>query len=95
MSSANLAEVLSKVVDSGLSPAPITVRLKALGCEIEALTESDALQIGLLRASTRGHGLSLGDRACLALGIRLDQPVLTADHIWASLILPIRVQLVR
>jgi ribonuclease VapC len=95
ISSANLAEVLSKVVDVGLSPMAILVRLRALGCTIEPLTEDDALQIGALRATTRQHGLSLGVRACLALGIRLAQPILTADRAWATLTLPIHIQLVR
>jgi ribonuclease VapC len=39
--------------------------------------------------------LSLGDRACLSLGIRLNVPVLTADQIWTSLNLPITVHIVR
>jgi len=38
-----------------------------------------------LRAMTRHAGLSLGDRACLALGDRLGYPVVTADRVWAGL----------
>ena len=48
-----------------------------------------------LRASTRAFGLSLGDRACLALAQRLRLPVVTAERTWAKLNLGIEVQLVR
>jgi PIN domain nuclease of toxin-antitoxin system len=41
------------------------------------------------------HGLSLGDRACLSLGLRLEVPVMTTDQVWASLDLSIAVHVVR
>jgi PIN domain nuclease of toxin-antitoxin system len=34
-------------------------------------------------APTRSAGLSLADRACLALGLMLGAPVVTADRAWA------------
>src|SRR5882672_7374270 len=37
-----------------------------------------------LRETARPLGLSLGDRACLALGIFEQAMVLTADRIWAK-----------
>ena len=50
----------------------------------------------LARAYTNlGAGLSLGDRACLALGKRLNLPVLTADKVWTSLSLGITINLIR
>ena len=42
--------------------------------------EEDALEAGRLRRDTRHLGLSLGDRACLALGLRLGLPILHADE---------------
>ena len=54
-----------------------------------------AVDAGLLREQTREQGLSLGDRACLALGIRENVPVLTADRAWAQLDLDVSVRLVR
>ena len=36
-------------------------------------------------AQTRALGLSLGDRACLALGLALKAPVYTADKSWKKL----------
>ncbi|WP_051758091.1 hypothetical protein [Prauserella rugosa] len=44
---------------------------------------------------TRHQGLSLGDRACLALAQRLDRPALTADQAWKNLDLAVDVQLIR
>ena len=40
-------------------------------------------------------GLSLGDRACLALGIALDVEIYTADRLWAQLNLPCSIHLIR
>lgn len=37
-----------------------------------------------LIATTKTQGLSLGDRCCLALGMRMRLPVLTADRAWGN-----------
>ena len=44
---------------------------------------------------TRGCGMSLVDRACLSLGLRLNLPVLTCDRAWSGLALPLENQLLR
>jgi ribonuclease VapC len=49
---------------------------------VEPFTAADAIDAGRLRPLTRDVGLSLGDRACLALARRLDAPALTADTDW-------------
>jgi PIN domain nuclease of toxin-antitoxin system len=49
----------------------------------------------LLRRQTRDHGLSLGDRACLALAVSLGLPVMTADRAWMALDLGIEVIVIR
>ena len=54
-----------------------------------------AYQVGLLRPLTKGAGLSLGDRACLALAQHLNLPALTADQAWKGLSLGIEVQVIR
>jgi len=79
---ANLAEVLAKLSDHGL-PATEAVRAVAiLGLEVAPMTEAQARQSAELRPMTRAVGLSLGDRACLALAAELGAPVLTADRSW-------------
>jgi ribonuclease VapC len=51
----------------------------------------DASASGNLIVPTRALGLSLGDRACLALGMKLGAPVYTADRSWNKLLLPISI----
>jgi ribonuclease VapC len=90
MSTANLAEALSKLADRGADPGEVAAELeerRVLGAliEVEPLTAEDAITIAEIFATTREHGLGLGDRACLALGRRLGLPVMTADRAWAEL----------
>jgi PIN domain nuclease of toxin-antitoxin system len=87
---ANLAEALSTLALRGAEPREVLAELEARGVlggllAVEPLTIDDALAIAELRAPTKEHGLSLGDRACLALGIRLELPVMTADRAWVEL----------
>ena len=44
---------------------------------------------------TKKLGLSLGDRACLALGIMLKKTVVTAEHLWSRLRLDVTVEVIR
>jgi PIN domain nuclease of toxin-antitoxin system len=48
-----------------------------------------------LRRPTSHLGLSLADRACLALALRLGLPIVTADRAWAELELAVQVQTIR
>ncbi|NCR40195.1 MAG: type II toxin-antitoxin system VapC family toxin [Microcystis aeruginosa W13-11] len=96
----NWVEVLSKIVDLGESPEEIIKRLRDEGLlqnslEIIACNEEDAITIAKFRVLTKSAGLSLGDRACLALGNRLNLPVLTADKVWSNLSLGITITLIR
>jgi PIN domain nuclease of toxin-antitoxin system len=90
LSAVNLAEVLSKLADWGEDPAEAQARMAQvglLGAAVEVLpfTGEDALEVARLRALTRAHGLSFGDRACLALARRLGLPALTMEGAWAGL----------
>lgn len=100
ISSANLAEVLEKLTEDGSSPQKALDRLAEHGIvggplAIEQLTEHDAVVMAELRPRTRRLGLSLADRACLALGTRLNLAVMTADRAWADLDIGVEVQLIR
>jgi len=94
VSMVNWAEALSKVAADGADPQAVATAFEGT-LILEPLTETDCIEIARLRPLTKAHGLSLADRACLALAKRLDLPVLTADRDWADLTLGIAVQLIR
>lgn len=90
MSAVNWAEVLSKVAEAGKPAHALEAELRErqlLGAALQvvAFEEADAPRVGDLRPTTRAKGLSLGDRACLALAARTGAPVLTTDRIWGDL----------
>lgn len=91
----NLAEVVSQLVESGWAEDAIRETFDATQAQPVAFLAEDAYIAGLLRERTRHRGLSLGDRACLALALRLGVPALTADRSWADLDLGVEVVLVR
>lgn len=75
----NLAEVVSKLRERGLSLDEVKEALGGLHLDVRPLTPGQAMLIGDLRPATRPLGLSLGDRACLALAIELDAEIYTTD----------------
>lgn len=100
ISAVNWTEVLSKLADAGNDPDTAAARMLNQGAVAELLLiwafDADlALDAARLRAQTRPFGLSLGDRACLALGSLLNVPVLTADSAWAKLKTNVAVQTIR
>lgn len=54
-----------------------------------------ALLAGQLRRQTRHRGLSLGDRACLALALTQKGTVYTTDRAWLSLELGLEIRITR
>jgi PIN domain nuclease of toxin-antitoxin system len=94
-STVNLAEVQSKLVSRGIQPDQAWEATISPIREAAVFTDEQAKIAGSLIAQTSGFGLSLGDRACLALGIALKAPVYTADRSWKNLKLGVRVHLVR
>ena len=90
----NWAETLSKIAADGEDPQQVAAAFEET-LILEPLTETDCLEVARLRPLTKTRGLSLADRACLALARRLEIPVLTADRDWADLNLGVTVQLIR
>ena len=91
----NLAEVLSKLVDAGGHADEVTSLVLGLPIEVAAFTADGARETARLRRATVTAGLSLGDRACLALGTIRGVPVLTADRAWRGLAIGVEVVLIR
>ena len=95
VSSVNIAEVATKLALRGAGAAEIDATIAAFRIVIEPFDARRATEAGLLVVRTRHRGLSLADRACLALAIEFASPVLTADRAWASLAIGIEVRLIR
>jgi ribonuclease VapC len=93
ISSVNLAEVFSKVAELGGKPQVLAGRLEDEGILHQTLEV--VLKVAALCVSTKSLGLSLGDGVCLALGKRLQLPVLTAEQTWKRLRLNITVTTIR
>ena len=79
----------------GLPAAPLRESVEALGITLRPFDSYDADATGALYASTREAGLSLGDRACLALARTLGAPAQTADRAWLELDVGVDVQCIR
>lgn len=95
ISSVNWAEVVQKSIAANVNINGMREDLEALGLRIIPFSAEEAGIAAQLWQKTRQAGLSLGDRACLSTGIRLDAPILTADKIWATLNLPVAVRCIR
>jgi PIN domain nuclease of toxin-antitoxin system len=86
---------VAKLADAGVPEADLRRALDGLGLDVHAFDAAQAWEAGLLRPRTRDLGLSLGDRACLALGRALGRPVLTTDRNWSKLRVGVEILTVR
>lgn len=94
ISTVNLSEVAALLVRHGQEPETTlaAVRDQVL---VEPFTAEDALTAAKLSPLTAPKGLSLGDRACLALAKRLAARAVTAERSWAELDLNVQIELIR
>jgi len=95
ISTVNLSEVVAKLAEAEMAEEAIREAVQGLPMEVMTFDREQAYQAGLLRPFTRGVGLSLGDRACLALARGLGLPALTADRRWEALEVGVVVQVIR
>jgi ribonuclease VapC len=91
----NLAEIQGKLVGRGIEKTAASLAIVGVVSDVVDFDHERALLTGSLIAETRVLGLSLGDRACLALGIALKVPVYTADRAWTGLQLGVEVRAIR
>lgn len=95
MSTVNLSEALGFYVRNGALLEDIARHLAELPIVwLPFSSEQAAIAAGLLPL-TKQYGLSLGDRACIALAIEKNMPIYTADRVWGELPLPIPVIKIR
>jgi PIN domain nuclease of toxin-antitoxin system len=95
ISAVNLSEVLTKLAADGLNQAQADAAAGALDLRVFPFDREQARTAADLWTATRRAGLSLGDRACLALALRLGEPVVTADRAWASVDVGVEIVLIR
>lgn len=82
MSTVNISEVVAVLTEAGVPQREAEGLVSELIKEKVDFDEEQAYIAASFRKSTRAYGLSLGDRACLALGKVRNLPVLTADKSW-------------
>jgi ribonuclease VapC len=101
ISAVNWAEVLSKLIETGGDPETAAMRaltisdLGAGGLTLVGFDDEQARVVARLRNKTRSLGLSLADRAALALAQLRGLPVLTTDRAWRALRLAVKVEVIR
>lgn len=95
ISAVNWSEVLQKSRQKGVNVEGMGDDLGQLGLTIEPFTPAQAEMAAELWLKTRQRGLSLGDRACLALAQGRSAEVLTADQAWGQLELPVQIRVIR
>lgn len=91
----NLAEVVAKLQERGFPDDETEQSIADLDLPVVPFDEGLAMAAGKLRLRTRSAGLSLGDRACLALAMARGSPAVTTDRSWAGLDLGVEVIVAR
>ncbi|MBK8458390.1 MAG: type II toxin-antitoxin system VapC family toxin [Phyllobacteriaceae bacterium] len=95
MLSVNVTEVISKLTENGWDFDDAVAAFQTFGLAVFDFGIDLAIDAARLHAPTLHRGLSLGDRACLALARREKATALTADRKWADLNLGCQIELVR
>jgi ribonuclease VapC len=91
----NLAEVVSKFLREEIAIGVVREWLAGLELEVRPFDRELAYAAGVLVPTTRGRGLSLGDRACLALARELGRTALTTDRAWRDLDVGVEIEVIR
>ncbi len=85
ISSVNMAEVATRLLDLGLPQHELHRAMEQFGVDVIDFNEEQALACAALRPLTKSAGLSLSDRACLALAKLMQGSAVTADRAWEDL----------
>lgn len=95
MSAVNVTEVVTRLIDLGIAEDDAQLRVSAIGVTIDSFTPALAFRAARLRDATRAAGLSIGDRACIATAEARGMAVLSGDHDWRKVTLPVPVIYIR
>jgi PIN domain nuclease of toxin-antitoxin system len=91
----NVCETVGKLTNAGMSLDDARTSIKLINLEVIPFDTELAYKAVALIVETKKLGLSLGDRACLALGLMLNKTVVTAERLWSRLKLDITVEIIR
>jgi len=86
ISTVNLSEVAGRFARDGMDASLFIQEIQKTSIKIVPFTQIHALYAANLIPQTQRYGLSLGDRACLALAKERQLAVLTADTVWMDLV---------
>ena len=95
MSSVNVAEVYGRLLREAFRPEEFRRDIEAIDFKLHSFDAEQAFLAGRFEPATRPLGLSLGDRACLALALSLGVPALSGDRRWAGAKVGIEINLFR
>ena len=95
ISAVNVTEVLTRLIDRGMTGGDAEAAFDALELTVAAFDDVAARACAALRPASRAFGLSIGDRACLALAQSRKLPALTADRAWSQLDCDVVIEQVR
>lgn len=95
VSTVNWAEVVQKALAHGVDIAGMQADFSDIGVTFVPFTTNQAELAAGIWLQNRSAGLSLADRACLALALDCQAPVFTADRAWHGLSLGIDIRLLR
>lgn len=95
VSTVNYAEAISKLHERKVSVEIIAMTLADFKPAIIDFDIQQSLATAALRNTTRSKGLSLGDRACLALAVSRNAIAVTTDRAWQDFDNIARIMLVR
>lgn len=95
ISTVNLTEVVSRFVRDGHASQPVWQKLKATSIEFVPFSVEQAILASHLLSRTQPYGLSLADRACIALALLRGAPALTADRAWSQVQVGVTIRTIR
>ena len=95
ISSVNLSEVIAKLVENGTKIELAILAVTKLDLKVVVFDEFLGIETARLRPVTKGLGLSLADRCCIALAKHLRLPLFTTDKAWRSVKAGVKINVLR
>lgn len=95
INSVNWSEVLQKAQQKGVEVSDIGEELGALGLDLRGFSLEEGQKAAELYPLTKAHGLSLGDRACLATAVVFSGTAVTAERVWTQVEPGVAVRVIR